>query len=114
MADDVIYVNTEDGLKRLMNNTKVYIKVLGKFKDDDSFKIFETAMAEGDMEKAKVAVHTLKGLAANLSLTELAKQALELELQMKGGYVDLNQATTVKNVYYQTLIEAEKVIAQYA
>ncbi|MCL2243539.1 MAG: Hpt domain-containing protein [Treponema sp.] len=114
MADNIVYINTEEGVKRVMNNVKLYAKLLTKFKDDPSFNDLEAAMAEGDMEKVKVSSHTLKGLAANLALTELSKQSLELESQIKNGKLNPKQITFVKNVYHQTIAEIEKVIAQYA
>jgi HPt (histidine-containing phosphotransfer) domain-containing protein len=113
MADDVIYVNVEEGIKRVMNNSKLYVKLLTKFKNDSSFNDMDAALKTGDLGKAQIAAHTLKGLAANLSLMELQKQSLEIETQIKAGSVNPDQITTVKNVYERTLAETEKVIAQY-
>jgi HPt (histidine-containing phosphotransfer) domain-containing protein len=110
---DVVYINPEEGSKRVMNNTKLYAKLLGKFKDDTNLKDAEAFLAADDMEKAKTSVHTLKGLAANLSLTELYNQTLELETQIKSGSYNPAQLETVKTVYAQTLTEVDKVIAQY-
>ncbi|MCL1959867.1 MAG: Hpt domain-containing protein [Spirochaetes bacterium] len=114
MADNVVYVNTEEGVKRLMNNTGLYSKLLTKFKDDTRLSELDAALNAGDMEKAKSAVHTLKGLAANLALTELHKQSVEIEIQIKAGQVNPDQINIVKNVYTKTLEEVDKVIAQYA
>jgi len=113
MADNIVYINVEEGVKRLMNNTGLYAKLLVKFKDDTRLNELDAALNAGDIEKAKAAVHTLKGLAANLSLTELHKQSLEIETQIKAGQVNPNQISIVKNVYTQTLKEVDKVIAQY-
>jgi HPt (histidine-containing phosphotransfer) domain-containing protein len=113
MADDVVLIDVADGSKRVMNNTKLYAKLLGKFKDDSNLKDLESALASGDMEKAKSAVHTLKGLAANLSLTELHKQSVEQESQIKAGSVNPAQLTILKDVFAKTLTEVDKVIAQY-
>jgi len=114
MADDIIYINVEEGSKRVMNNTKLYAKLLVKFKEDQSLNQMDAALTEGDSEKARTAAHTLKGLAANLSLTELYKQVAELEGQIKAGSVNSDQLPLVKNVYERTIIESEKVITQYA
>ena len=114
MADDIIYINAEEGVKRVMNNSKLYVKLLVKFIDDPSFNSLESAVSAGDMENAKAMSHTLKGLAANLSLTELTKQSLELESQIKDGNLNSEQMTLVKNVYHKTITEIEKVIAKYA
>jgi HPt (histidine-containing phosphotransfer) domain-containing protein len=113
MAGDIIYINVEEGSKRVMNNTKLYVKLLAKFKDDKNLKDTEAFLAAGELEKAQVSIHTLKGLAANLSLTELFKQSLELETQIKARSVNPDQIAALVNVYNQTLAETDKVIAQY-
>jgi HPt (histidine-containing phosphotransfer) domain-containing protein len=112
MADEVIYVNLNEGVKRVMNNAKLYIKLLTKFKTDTKLDDLETALGAGDLEKAQAAAHTLKGLAANLSLSELFKQSLELETQIKAQAVDPGQIETLKAAFAQTLQEVDKVIAQ--
>jgi HPt (histidine-containing phosphotransfer) domain-containing protein len=110
---DIIYINFDEGLKRVMNNAKLYAKLLGKFKEDKSLEATETALAAGEMEKAQAAAHTLKGLSANLSLTELYKQVLELETQIKAKDVKDEQLQLVKKIYAETIPEVDKVIAQH-
>jgi len=114
MADDVVYIDFADGAKRVMNNTKLYIKFLTKFKNDTKLDDLEAALAAGDMEKARNAAHTLKGLAANLSLMELYKQSLALETQIKGGAAEPAQIDTVKTAFAKTLQEIDKVITENA
>jgi len=112
MAGDMVYIDMADGVKRVMNNTKLYVKLLAKFRDDAKSDDIEAALAVGDMEKARNAVHTLKGVAANLSLVELFKQSLELETQIKAGAVNPTQMETLKTVFITTLQEVNKVIAE--
>jgi HPt (histidine-containing phosphotransfer) domain-containing protein len=112
MADNTVYINFADGVRRVMNNTKLYIKLLGKFKNDTRLDDLETAIAEGDMEKARNSAHTIKGLAANLSLMELYKQSLALETQIKAGAPESAQLNTVKTAFAKTLQEIEKVITE--
>ena len=112
MADEVVYVDFNEGIKRVMNNAKLYVKLLTKFKADTNLEGLLLSLAAGDLEKAKGEAHTLKGLAANLSLSELFKQVLELESQIKGNSVDSNLVETVKTVYAATVQEVDKVIAE--
>jgi len=114
MADDIVLVNVEEGSKRVMNNNKLYAKLLSKFKNDQSFNEIDSALQDGDMEKAQNSAHTIKGLAANLSLIELFKQSLELETQLKAGNVNPDQVIVFKDIYQKTIVEMDKVIAQYA
>jgi len=114
MADDVVYINAEEGSKRVMNNTKLYAKLLNKFKEDPSMSQIEAALADNDNETAKNSAHTLKGLAANLSLIELFNQCLDLETQLKNASLIPDQFESLKNAYTKTILEVDKVIAQYA
>jgi HPt (histidine-containing phosphotransfer) domain-containing protein len=107
---DVIYVNFDEGVKRVMNNAKFYVKMLGKFKTDTNLNDLNAALEAGETEKAREAAHTIKGLAANLALTELFNQSLALETQLKAGAASPEQITTVKNVFDKTLEEVQKVI----
>jgi len=112
--DDVVYIDVAEGIKRVMNNSKLYAKLLVKFKDDKNLAELDEAITAGDLIKAQASAHTLKGLAANLSFSELFKQSLELETQIKAGSVNPEQLAAVKDVYAETLTETDKVIAQYA
>lgn len=111
---DVVYIDVDEGSKRVMNNTKLYAKLLTKFKDDTNFIQLQNALAAGDTEKALVAAHTLKGLSANLSLMELHKYCIDIEKQIKSGTVDINIIDKMKDVNAQTITEIDKVIADYA
>jgi HPt (histidine-containing phosphotransfer) domain-containing protein len=114
MAYKLTYIDVNDGLKRMMNNTKFYTKMLGKFRNEATVATVESAMNEGNMEKAKIAVHLLKGLSANLSFPELFKQSSELEKQIKEKPIEPDQIETLKTVYEKTLTEIDKVTEQLA
>ena len=65
--------NTDEALVRFMNNSDLYVKMLGKFpaavKDADVSAHFDAK----DYEAAVSTAHTLKGVTGNLSLTPLFK-----------------------------------------
>jgi len=109
---DVVYLDFADGMKRVMNNVKLYTKLLTKFKNDTRLDDLEAAVAEGNLETAQGIAHTIKGVAANLSFTELFKQSLELETQIKANSVDPNQVKKLKSVLAATIIEIDKVILE--
>ena len=112
MADNVVYIDFNEGVKRVMNNAKLYVKLLTKFKNDTNTEALSAAMAAGDLENAQIQAHTIKGIAANLSLMELYKQVLELENQIKAKAVEPNQLETVNAAFRATILEADKVIAE--
>jgi HPt (histidine-containing phosphotransfer) domain-containing protein len=114
MADDeVVYVNYEEGVKRVLNNSKLYIKLLTKFKTETNLDDLEAALEAGNMEKAQNAAHTIKGVAANLSLMELYKQALEIETRIKARSVEEGALETVRKAFDETVKSVERVIEQY-
>ncbi|MDR3173199.1 MAG: Hpt domain-containing protein [Treponema sp.] len=114
MADEKIYVDFDEGIKRVMDNVKLYIKLLEKFKTDTNFADLSGHLSAGDLEKARVSAHTLKGLAANLSLTELFERTRELEGQIKEGGVREGVLDMLKSVYEETIKKIDEVIAKHA
>jgi HPt (histidine-containing phosphotransfer) domain-containing protein len=112
MSDELVYINFDEGIKRVMNNAGLYIKLLSKFKTDTKLDELLTLLAAGDYENAQVAAHTLKGVSANLSLTMLFTQVLELETQIKARAVNPDQIETVKTVFNETIQHIDKVITQ--
>ena len=59
-------------------------KYLGKLLEDKTFDALAEAMAQKDYEQAFFAVHTLKGIAANLDLTPLYQAADRLTELLRG------------------------------
>jgi HPt (histidine-containing phosphotransfer) domain-containing protein len=114
-ADGVVYINVEEALKRVMNNGKLLAKLLNKFKTDNIGLLDDTCgfVAANDYEKAKVSIHTLKGIAANLAFTELYKQTVELEAQIKNGSANPDTQESVKKCFAETLVHIDEVIARY-
>jgi HPt (histidine-containing phosphotransfer) domain-containing protein len=72
-----------DAKARLMNDRLVEKFVL-KFPSDPSMQQLREAVVSGDNAAAFRAVHTLKGVAANLSFSELRKAASDLTEQLRG------------------------------
>jgi HPt (histidine-containing phosphotransfer) domain-containing protein len=114
MTEEKVYVDSVAGAKRVMNNTKLYAKLLGKFKADTNLAELAVHLSAGNLEKAQVSAHTLKGLAANLSLIELFERTRDLESQIKERAVQGGALDTVKSVYGETLKRIDEVIARYA
>jgi len=111
---DVIYINEEEGKKRVMNNGKLYAKLLTKFKSDTNLADLVTFAAAQDWEKAQASAHTIKGIAANLSLTELFNQSLDVETQIKGKSLNSGSLDSLKLCFTETIAAVDGVIAKYA
>ena len=111
---DVIYINEEEGKKRVMNNGKLYAKLLTKFKTDTNLNDLVDYVETQNWEKAQVVIHTIKGIAANLSLTELFNQSISAETQIKGKTLKQESLESLKSCFTETLVQVDKVIARNA
>jgi len=111
---DVVFINEEEGKKRVLNNSKLYANLLNKFKTNTNLNnLLDFADAQ-DWENAKAAIHTIKGVAANLSLTELFNQSLDVETQLKGRSLKQGSLENLKTCFAETLIKVDEVIARNA
>lgn len=74
--------NYVEAKNRLMNDRLIDRFIL-KFPDDQSMSALREMVAAGDNAAAFRAVHTLKGVAANLAFTQLFKDAYNLTEQLR-------------------------------
>ncbi|MDR2740786.1 MAG: Hpt domain-containing protein [Treponema sp.] len=114
MADGVVYVDAAEGQKRVMNNAKLYHRLLAKFRAENNLNELVAAVNAGEYEKAQAAAHTIKGIAANLSLSELYKQSLAVETQIKAKAVEPGAMETLSACFVSTLEAIDKVLVQDA
>jgi HPt (histidine-containing phosphotransfer) domain-containing protein len=94
-----------------MNNKKLYVKLLTKFKTDTNLDELTNLIQAHDYEKAQIAAHTIKGVAGNLSLTALYEHAIALEAQIKSNTVNSDAVEKLKTCFNETLKAIEGVLA---
>ncbi len=70
--------DTEDGLKRCMNNEAFYLKLVDKAVRDPAFDRLKDALEAGDLNTGFELAHALKGMTTNLSLTPIAGPVVEM------------------------------------
>ena len=80
---DLPIIDVETGVKRLMNNEKLYFKLLKKFIDGNTIKDLFTSIETGEPENVRLAAHSLKGVTANLALPALNSIAARIEALSK-------------------------------
>lgn len=105
------YINVEEGLGRIMNDRKLYFKLLDSFDGKKYLVDLVENIEAGDLKSAAVSAHTIKGIAANLGLTALWELSKEVEAQAKqgnnlSGYV--YDITKVMNKTLDLIIELTK------
>jgi len=103
------YVNVQDALKRIGGSMDLYKRLLNQFTGGDHIDPLEEALSVGAMEEAARLVHTLKGVAANLSLMKVTTKASELEHNVKNGLDHSEAFTELKNAYFITSQEIAKI-----
>lgn len=85
---EALGVNTEEALKRFMNNSSLYVRMLGKYPAAAEDSAVAEKFAAKDYEAALTAAHTLKGVSGNLSLTPLFKNYSEIVALLREGKND--------------------------
>ncbi len=70
--------NTEEGLKRCMNNESFYLRLVKMIPGDASFRKLYDAVDKSDLDTAFEAAHALKGSVGNLSLTPIFEPICEI------------------------------------
>ncbi|MCR4926266.1 MAG: Hpt domain-containing protein [Clostridiales bacterium] len=72
-------------LERFAGNFLLLNKFLVKFLDDKSYEGFKNAIAANDYQAAEATIHTLKGVAGNLGLTDLFNISNDILTQIRQG-----------------------------
>ena len=78
-------VNTEEGLRRLMNNETFYLRLVNMALDDAGFGKLSDAVGNDDRKAAFEAAHALKGVLGNLSLTPMYEKVSEMTELLRAG-----------------------------
>ena len=77
--------NTSDGLNRCMNNEAMYLRLVDMGLKDANFERLAEAVEADDRKAAFEAVHALKGVMGNLSLTPIYDPASEMTELLRAG-----------------------------
>ena len=85
-------ININDAMSRLNNNKKLYMMLLKKFNGQTMLDDLISKVKSGDAVAAEATAHTIKGLAANLSLADLRAKAETIDAQLKTGDVNVDTA----------------------
>jgi len=78
-------IDTAEGLKRVAGNTKLYIEILKRFRENnmDFVDGFRKGLAETERDENIRSAHTLKGVAGNIGAKKVYELAKELEGRLK-------------------------------
>jgi len=96
-----------EGIQRMMNNKKLYTRLLTSFVESDYMQKVRDSVAGGDPGEIRAAAHTMKGVAANLSLNTLRFHLEKLDHTVRDGVYDdlLSLLANIEESYERTLVE---------
>jgi len=89
-GETLLILDLEAALKRLRGNRKLVFQLLGEFaaENQDSAQAIGQAYDSGDWETSHRLAHSVKGVAANLGMSQLQRAAEALELALKHRQTD--------------------------
>lgn len=73
-----IGANTDEGLSRCMNNEAFYLRLVGMAASDEHFGQLRESVEAGDLDAGFEHAHALKGVLANVSLTNVLEPIKEI------------------------------------
>ncbi|MCI8709732.1 MAG: Hpt domain-containing protein [Dorea sp.] len=85
---DMIGGDYEGVLGRMMRKESLVVKFAKKFLEDGSYQSLKDNLAEGNVEEAFRAAHTLKGVAQNLGFVTLYEPGSMLADILRGGSME--------------------------
>ena len=95
-------INEEDGIARVAGNRMLYARLLKKFLKTDYISELRLLAAQGDLTELKKSLHTIKGVAANLSLELLHDATLRTETSLKDGELSPQYLSELYSTYEKT------------
>jgi HPt (histidine-containing phosphotransfer) domain-containing protein len=105
------YADPETGIRRVAGNKAIYLRLMQSFLKDATVEQLVGQIELGDLENAEKTVHSIKGVAGNLSLPKLCQCATDLELDLKKGNIEKADVGEFVSVYERTL-EYIKLLVQ--
>jgi len=108
MYEDVIEV--ESAKERFMGNNALFLKFLYEFPNRSLFGDLDNAIKAGDANTAFEVAHTMKGIAANLSLKAIAQPLHEVvEVLRKRELPSDEQWEALSQAYQRTVEDIARI-----
>ena len=109
---EIAGIDLADGLRRVAGNRQLYRDLLGQFaaKQGNVANQISAALKSGDHPLAERIAHTVKGVAGNLGITEVASVAQKLEKALCDGEINVSALL----VEFATVIGAQALAIEKA
>lgn len=104
------YIDVADAAERFMKNDGIFKKFLFRFPGEKGFQELFELLENGTAEEAFRADHTMKGLAANLSLKSVNAVLVPMTEVLRGGEMpEKEQVDALKLAYEEMLSVIAKI-----
>jgi len=104
------YIDVEDALAKIRGNKKLFMTMLKSYRNGTVYKDMFYSLETRNLGKAQYYVHTLKGVAENLSLKKISEVIVPFEKQLKSHILkkeilpELKEAVEITNRYIDELL----------
>lgn len=103
---ETIYLNQEEALARLRGSKALLRRMLELLPENLPVDRLLTELEARDIQALVQTLHSIKGVAANLSLAAAHKQAVELESLLRAGQLPVERLLDFAGTLRQTLQHA--------
>jgi CheY-like chemotaxis protein len=114
-AGSIKGIDLDQAMKVVNNNVKLYTHLLESFSKNDIYVKFLESIEKNDVAAAESSAHALKGVSANLSLTDLHKIFSRVDETLKRGIVPKeSEIAKLKQAYDEAMETIKAVVANPA
>lgn len=106
------YINVSEALERLRGNRTILKKMLGLLPQNLPVEQLQSELEKGDIEALTHTVHSVKGVAANLSLNLAHRQAAEAEGLLRQGRLPKSELDALVQTLQDTMHCARQVAVE--
>ena len=100
MNEDYEKIDIKDARERLQIDEISIKKLITMFLDSDMLEKAEEAFTKANVDEAKMAIHSIKGTAANVGIVGLSDLASKIELKIKENeYLDFELLSMMKEIW---------------
>ncbi len=104
------YINVDEMKERLGDSISIYPDLLSNFVQKNMFAEFKEQIDKDDIDSAQKTVHTIKGIVANLSLTEAYNKAIEVEKLIKAREQQQKDIDELQQILITTIEQIRKFL----
>ena len=103
MSEDKNYIDFDNALNRIGGNVALYKKLLTIFLSDIKIESLYSAIENNNLEEVASIAHTIKGVSANLALTDLQSLTTNIDINAKAGLDCKDFLPELKETYTNTV-----------